>query len=113
MARKEYDPSRYLDFFLQSKTDMSAWTITTKALATDMKKGQLLDSSTGEQVVTAFKSCYMLMNDYKKGQTQVTAITTDARLKPTVLVSFSANAALQKEIKEFLFTHNIHVQENK
>ncbi|MCD9489130.1 hypothetical protein [Photobacterium iliopiscarium] len=113
MARKEYDPSVYLDYFLQSKTDMSAWTITTVALKTDMKKGQLLDSATGAVVVTGFKSCYMLMNDYKAGTTEVTAITTDARLKPTVLVSFSANAALQKEIKEFLFTHNIHVQENK
>lgn len=113
MARKEFDPSVYLDYFLQSKTDMSAWTITTTALVADMKKGQLLDTTTGTEVATGFTHCYMLMNDYKAGTTEVTVITTDARLKPTVLAPFSANAALLKEIKESLFTKNIHVQENK
>ena len=113
MARKEYDPSVYLDYFLQSQSDMSAWTITTVALKTDMKKGQLLDSKTGTEVVTGFTHCYMLLNDYKKGQTQVTVITNTARLKPTVLLPFSNNAALIKEIKESLFTKNINIQENK
>ncbi|MGR5116991.1 hypothetical protein [Photobacterium damselae] len=108
--RKTYDPAVYLDYFLQTKSDLSVFPITSKALAADMKRGQLLDTKTGAEVATGFTDCYMLVNNAKKGETKPLCVVADARLKPTVL-AFSSDNTLKTAIKDFLFTKNIHICE--
>lgn len=108
--RKTYDPAVYLDYFLQTKSDLSVFPIKSKALATNMKRGQLLDPKTGKEVATGFTDCYMLVNDAKKSETKPLCVVADARLKKTVL-DFTEDSELKTAIKDFLFTKNIHISE--
>lgn len=108
--RKTHDPSIYLDYFLQTKSDLSVFPIKSKALADDMKRGQFLDTKTGKEVATSFTDCFMLINDAKRGAETVLVCVADARLKKTVL-DFTEDSELKTAIKDFLFTKNIHICE--
>ena len=96
-----------LDMFLQSKSDLSVFKMPTKALTADRKMGDVIDLATGDLATTGFTSAYMLVNDAAAGTTDILVVCFDARIKFKTIKDKTAD--LQKAIKDFWFTKNIHV----
>lgn len=96
-----------LDMFLQSKTDLSNFKMPTKALTEDRLMGDVIDLETGDLATTGFTSAYMLISDAAAGATDILVVSYDARIKFKTIKDKPAD--LQKAIKDFWFTKNIHV----